>query len=298
MCRSIARILCGKVITLLGRDGGRSGLGLIVVVVVVSVGRVAAVLVVVMSASVAVVSTVAVVLALVGARARARDGTEGTSEKLGAVDELLVEGKRLSADEDLVGLGVDLSVELGTADELTDPLLSVVELLRLLGSEETSVDAGVKFAVKFKDELTAVVEEVVLDQVQQGIAVEQLSAFGELSLSHFKVSLSVKRFNEFRDGIRILIGLLVDKLHNILREAALDNNRGDDHVAKQVRAGHLKDLPSLFVLIKLQQSLTRLRHIEENGQRPVEQPSTLLHRLGLRVVGREGRIRLTRNARR
>jgi len=222
----------------------------------------------------------------VGASGRTH-GTEGSGERTNAIDELLIKRNGLRTDENLVGLGVDFSVDFGSADELNDPFLGLFAGDVEFGGEEVGVDAVVKFAEGFENEGAAVVEEEVLDQVEIGVVFEKRAAKGELSLGSLEVGLDVEAFDEFGDRVGIGVALLLDHLDE--REATFGDNVTSNDVTKHVRARDLDGLSDALVVVEVQEGVTRLGRVEKDGQRPMQQPRSLLQ-LHRRITFRFYRI--------
>lgn len=150
-------------------------------------------------------------------------------------------------------------------------------------------------AKDFEDEQPSIVDKVVDARREEEIDAQHHLAVAQLALGAIKVEVDVETFDEFGDGIAIVVRLVLNQAHQLLHVDATLLVRDDRRrqVAQNVRARRLDGVQvrivlrllvaeALVVEEELHQQIATVLHVEEDEQAPVDQPGALLQRLNRR----------------
>lgn len=148
------------------------------------------------------------------------------------------------------------------------------------------VDLLVDAAVRLGDELSRAFHEVLLGCVQKEVVAEDVLALLELLLGAVKVETDKESLDELRDGVLVFVGLLLDDLDELLHLAlsALGSDDGNRKVAQDPGARGLDRVDVLRGKEHVDDRVTATRVVEDDVQRPVDQPGALLQLLQSRHI--------------
>ena len=131
-------------------------------------------------------------------------------------------------------LVVDLGIDPGLADQVNDPLLTVVLIQAEACGEVFDVDASMDLAVALGDKVARSVDKGIGGGEEEEVGAEDILGEAELALSLLEVEVDVEGADELSDGVVVLVGLLLDdadyvlELFLVLAGAASAAAAGDD----------------------------------------------------------------------
>lgn len=161
---------------------------------------------------------------------------------------------------------INLCVYSGVSNQVGDPLftffLTKIESL----SHFLDVDLLMNTAVGFRNELTSILHEIILNRTQEKVIGNHFFTFLELLLSTIKVKSDKQSFNEFGDRIPVFIRLLLNDLdqflHLVLSTFAGHNSSGE--VTEHPRARGLDGVNVLRSKEHINDAVTTTRMVEDN----------------------------------
>lgn len=136
---------------------------------------------------------------------------------LGLFNDLLVDVVGRVVHDDGAVLAVDLGVETGLADQVDDPLLTVVGVEAETGAEVADVHAAEDLAVALADEVAGGLDEGIGGGGEEEVAAADILGGAEGLAGGVEVVGDVEGVNELGDGVVILVGLLADVADDILQ---------------------------------------------------------------------------------
>lgn len=157
------------------------------------------------------------------------------------------------------------------------------------GDNSLDVHPLVDLAVSLRDEVPSVLEEelgLVLAAREEEVVGNDLLGEAQALLGALKVELGVQPGDELRERVLVLVGLALNRADNLLervrpllagnpsreREPVRDND-GKDEVAEEVRARRPESREVRRREEELEEEREALRVVEENEERPVEEPA-------------------------
>ena len=181
-------------------------------------------------------------------------------------------------------LVVDLGINASVADQVDDPLLTLILVKAETSGEILDVDALVDFAVRLGDEVTGSLDEGVRCRNKEEVGTEHLLSLDQLLLGLLEVEIDVKSLNEVGNWVAVLVVLLLDDTDDVLElllvlpSVACAGAVGDDcsgQVSEDPWAGRLDGVDEWRREEQVADGVARWLVIEEWEKCPVNQPSTV-----------------------
>lgn len=193
-------------------------------------------------------------------------------------------------------LAVNLGVEAGIADEVNNPLLTIVRVEAELGAEITDVHAAEDLAVALADEVTSSLDKGIGGRGEEEVAAADLLGGAESFTSSVEVVSNVEGVDELSDGVGILVSLLADVADDILellllsRAVARSGAAGDDGSNQVTQSPRARGLDGVDVgggEEHVQDGVAGSIKVEQREERPVDQHGAVVE-LSTRVVEKLG----------
>jgi hypothetical protein len=235
-------------------------------------------------------------------RHRCSDDLCSEESSLRPLDNLLVYRLRRVVHHHCSLLVVNLGVHPGVPDEVDDPLLTLVlAQVQPLG-QVLDVDALVNLAVALRDEMPSRVNERLGGGDQEEVVLEHFLGLTEFSLRLLEVEVNAQGGNELGDRVAVLVQLLLDDTHQILKlllvlsgvtVAVAIRNHSGGQVTEDPWARCLDSVDESGGEEELDERVAGGVVVEEGEKSPVNQPCPVLE-LGKRVVVKLRRSTLVR----
>lgn len=113
-------------------------------------------------------------------------------------------------------LVIDLGINTSVADQVDDPLLTLILVKAEAGGEILDVNALVDLAVGFGDEVASSLNKGVGRRNKEEVGTEHLLSLDELLLGLLEVEIDVKSLDEVGNWVAVLVVLLLDDTDDVL----------------------------------------------------------------------------------
>ena len=181
-------------------------------------------------------------------------------------------------------LVVDLSINASVANQVDDPLLTLILLEAKTSGEILDVDALVDFAVRLGDEVAGSLNKGVRCRNKEEVGTEHLLSLDQLLLGLLEVEIDVKSLNEVGNWVAVLVVLLLDDTDDVLElllvlsGVACTGAVGDDcsgQVSEDPWAGGLDGVDEWRREEQVADGVARWLVVEKWEKCPMNQPSTV-----------------------
>lgn len=141
---------------------------------------------------------------------------------LGLLDDLLVNVVGRVVHDYGAVLAVDLGIQSSLADQVDNPLLTVVRVQAELGAKIADVHSAEDLAVALADEVSGGVDKSIGRRGKEEVASANLGGHGQSLTGSLEVVGDVKSVDELGDGVGVLVSLLTDVSDDVLDLLLLD----------------------------------------------------------------------------
>lgn len=215
---------------------------------------------------------------------------------LGLLNDLLVNVVGRVVHNDSAILAVNLGIQARLADQVHDPLLSIVRVQAKLGAQVPNVHPAEDLAVALADEVSGSVDKGISGRSQEEVAAAYLLGHAESLTSSVKVVGNVEGVDELGDGVSVLVGLLSNISNNIFELLLLDGavactcaagDNGGNQVPQNPGARSLDGVDVGSREEHVQDGFPGTLKVEQGEERPVDKHGPVV-KLSSRVVEESG----------
>lgn len=211
---------------------------------------------------------------------------------LGLLNDLLVDVVGGVVHNDSAILAVNLGIQTRLADQVHDPLLSIIRVQAKLGAQVPDVHSAEDLAVALANEVSGSVDKGISGRSQEEIAAAHLLGHAESLTSSVKVVGNVEGVDKLGNGISILVGFLSNISNDIFELLLLDRavactcaagDNGGNQIPQDPGAGGLDGVDVGSREEHVQDGFPGTLKVEQGEERPVNKHGPVV-KLSSRVV--------------